>query len=153
MNGRVVVIVILAVTALFGATQWWFQTRAYYAPIEAADLQVTLATGDTVALPYDAFEGIDADTSPLRFRACLTLDDAGRALAVEGVPFEDPTPLIAPDWFTCFDAPAIGAALEAGEAVAVLAQSEIRPGADRVLAVFPDGRAFAWHQWNGTLDP
>jgi hypothetical protein len=28
----------------------------------------------------------------------------------------------------------------------------VRPGADRVIAVFPDGRAYVWHQWNGRLE-
>jgi hypothetical protein len=70
---------------------------------------------------------------------------AGRA-------FEDPTPLNAPGWFDCFDAPAIGAALEAGEATAVLGEREARAGVDRVFAVFPDGRVYGWHQLNGTLE-
>ena len=43
---------------------------------------------------------------------------------------------------------AIGAALESGEALAFLSEPEIHPGVDRVVAVFPDGRAFAWHQLN-----
>jgi hypothetical protein len=74
------------------------------------------------------------------------------ALIARAVPYPEATPLIAPDWFDCFDAPAIGAALEAGEAQAILSQPEVRPGADRVIAVFPDGRAYAWHQWNGSLE-
>ena len=41
---------------------------------------------------------------------------------------------------------AIGEALEEGTALAFLSQSQIAPQIDRVVAVFPDGRAFAWHQ-------
>ena len=55
-------------------------------------------------------------------------------------------PTIAPYWFDCFDAKAIGAALEKGEARAFLSQKDIAPQIDRVVAVFPDGRAYAWHQ-------
>ena len=55
-------------------------------------------------------------------------------------------PLNAPSWFGCFDAAAIGTALEKGEALAFLSQSAIAPKVDRVVAVFPDGRAYAWHQ-------
>jgi hypothetical protein len=55
-------------------------------------------------------------------------------------------PLNAPAAFPCFDAAAIGAALESGEALAFLSEPEIHPGVDRVVAVFADGRAFAWHQ-------
>jgi hypothetical protein len=58
----------------------------------------------------------------------------------------EPVPLVAPGWFSCFDAAAIGAALETGEAVAFLGETEVRPGVERIVAVFPDGRAFAWHQ-------
>jgi hypothetical protein len=61
-------------------------------------------------------------------------------------------PLNAPSWFSCFDAAAIGAALEKGEALAFLSQSDILPQVDRVVAVFPDGRAYAWHQLNTPAD-
>ena len=49
-------------------------------------------------------------------------------------------------------AAAIGAALETGEAVAFLSQANSHPGVDRVVAVFPDGRAYAWHQLNDSLE-
>ena len=38
--------------------------------------------------------------------------------------------------------------LESGAARAYLAQPEIRPDVDRVIAVYPDGRAYGWHQLN-----
>ena len=62
--------------------------------------------------------------------------------------YDAPTPLTAPGWFDCFDAEAIGTALEAGEAFAFLGQKNIHDGVDRVVAVFPDGRAYAWNQLN-----
>jgi hypothetical protein len=151
-SGRWLVVAILGVTAIFAGAQWWFQTRAYYAPIEAAEMVVTTLTGEVIPLAPQGFEGIDAETSPLRFRACFTLDAAGLAAAGRGAAYEAPTPLVAPGWFECFDAAAIGAALEAGEARAVLSTREISDGVDRVLALFPDGRAYGWHQLNGTLD-
>jgi hypothetical protein len=151
-SGRWLVLGIIGVTAIFAAAQWWFQTRAYYAPIESADLFVTTLTGEVLTLTPETFEGIDADTSPLRFRVCVTLDEAGLAAAGQGAPVEEPTPLTAPGWFDCFDAAAIGAALEAGEAEAVLGERNARAGVDRVFAVFPDGRVYGWHQLNGTLE-
>ena len=42
--------------------------------------------------------------------------------------------------------------LESGAAVAYLGQPNVHPGVDRVIAVYPDGRAFAWHQMNDELD-
>jgi hypothetical protein len=151
-SGRWLVLGILGITAIFAGAQWWFQTRAYYAPIESADLFVTTLTGEVLTLEPATFEGIDAETSPLRFRVCFTLDEAGLEAAGQGAPYEDPTPLNAPGWFECFDAPDIGTALESGEATAVLGERNARAGVDRVFAVFPDGRVFGWHQLNGTLE-
>ncbi len=151
-SGRWLVLGILGITVVFAAAQWWFQTRAYYAPIESTDLFVTTLAGEVLTLEPATFNGIDADTSPLRFRVCFTVDEAGLAMAERGAPYDDPTPLNAPGWFDCFDAPAIGAALESGEARAVLAEREARAGVDRVFAVFPDGRVFGWHQLNGSLE-
>ncbi len=152
-SGRWIVLAIVGITAVFAGAQWWFQTRAYYEPVALDALPVTLADGETVTLQLAGAEAIDAETSPLRFRACLTLDpDEAARLVAQGTPAVDPTPLIAPDWFACFDAEAIGAALQAGQAQAILSQTEVRPGADRIMAVFPDGRVFVWHQWNGRLE-
>ena len=152
-SGRWIVLAILGITAVFAGAQWWFQTRAYYEPVALDALPVTLADGATITLPLTGAQAIDADTSPLRFRACLDVgpDVAARLLA-QGTPAADATPLVAPDWFECFDAEAIGAALQAGEARAILSQVEVRPGADRIMAIHPDGRVFVWHQWNGRLE-
>ena len=151
-SGRWLVLAILLVTAAFAGAQWWFQTRAYYTPIEAADMVATTLTGEVIPLAPRDFQGIDAETSPLRFRACFTLDPEGLADAGRGAAYDDAVPLNAPGWFECFDAAAIGQALEAGEARAVLAEREILDGVDRVLALFPDGRVYGWHQLNGTLE-
>jgi hypothetical protein len=48
----------------------------------------------------------------------------------------------------CFDAARIGADLAAGTAVAFLGARNITPGVDRVVAVYPDGRAYVWQQPN-----
>jgi hypothetical protein len=65
--------------------------------------------------------------------------------------YERAEPLVAPRGFDCFDAEAIGRALETGEALAFLSEPDIHLGVDRVVAVFGDGRAFAWQQLNGKL--
>ena len=64
------------------------------------------------------------------------------------LPLADAVPLTGPKWFDCYDAVEIGEALETGEAIAFLSERNIHDGIDRVIAVFPDGRAFAWHQLN-----
>lgn len=149
-SGRIIVFVIVGVTVLFGAALWWANSRAYYERLVTVDVAVQRPDGALLPLAISAASGIDADTSPLRFRACFTLDDAA---ALDGAAlYDDPTPLIAPGWFDCFDAEVIGAALEAGEAQAYLGTRNTSRGVDRVVAIFPDGRGFAWTQLNGTLE-
>jgi len=144
--GRFLVILLLASAALGGAGMWYLQVYGYYDTLPAQDsLGLTYAGEDAPRdVPVTAFQGIDAISSPIRFRACFTVSDPATAFA----PYENATPLNAPDWFDCFDADAIGTALEDGTAQAVTAQANIIYGIDRVAAIFPDGRAFAWHQIN-----
>lgn len=94
------------------------------------------------------FRGIDADTSPIRFRACFRVENSLAYLTETYELYDDPVPLRAPGWFDCFDAGAITEALETGEALAFLGQAHVKYGVDRVIAVFPDGRAYAWNQLN-----
>lgn len=57
-------------------------------------------------------------------------------------------PLVAPGWFGCFDAERLGEDLESGAAIAFLGQENIEYGIDRMVAMYPDGRGFAWNQLN-----
>lgn len=150
--GRILILAMVALALLAGGLIYWLQVYAYYRPVAfVPGHEMTLIPlGGTApeAIPVTGIEGIDAESSPLRFRACFTVDPA----ALAGFePYERPTPLVAPRWFSCFDAAAIGAALERGEARAFLSGHDIHPGVDRVVAVFPDGTAYAWHQLNGEL--
>ena len=61
---------------------------------------------------------------------------------------EDATPLQAPGWFDCFDAATLTEDLESGAAIAFLSQPHVSYGVDRIVAVYGDGRAYAWHQIN-----
>lgn len=151
MTGRIVVVLIVLVSAVAGGAMYWLQLHAFYERLDAgaADLRLTPAEGGPPrALAVSDFEGIDASSSPIRFRACFTLAEDAGEVAGWAAPYREPTPLIAPPWFGCFDAAAIGAALARGEARAFLARQEIADGVDRVVAIFPDGRAYAWHQLN-----
>ncbi|UWQ94428.1 histidine kinase [Rhodobacteraceae bacterium M385] len=149
-SGRIIVVVIVLSTILFGVGLWYTNTRAYYAPLEEVTLTVQAEDGTLVPLAISDAQGIDAATSPLRYRACFTLDDTGPL--ADATPYADPTPLFPPAWFDCFDASAIGEALESGAAQAYLGQFDFARGVDRVVAIFPDGRGFAWTQLNGTLE-
>ncbi|MBF9043875.1 histidine kinase [Rhodobacterales bacterium HKCCE4037] len=156
-SGRLLVIVIVLVTAVFGIALWWFVNYAYYEETDELALVVQRGDGTGIELPLaaegNAVRAIDASSSPLRFRACFTLPTEQAAdLLDQAFAYDDPVPLGAPGWFDCFDAVAIGTAIERDEAHAFLIQRDIARGVDRVGALFPDGRGYAWHQLNGTLE-
>jgi hypothetical protein len=153
VNGKIVAGVLVLSGLAVGAAVWWLQVYAYYGPVEAssAEAQLTLVTVDGQAEPLltAGFQGIDADSSPLRFRGCFTTPTSLATLTETFRVYDNPTPLIAPGWFSCFDAGQLTEDLASGAAVAFLSQAGIRPGVDRVIAVYPDGRAYAWQQLNG----
>ena len=149
MNGKIVGSFIVLTALLAGGAIYYLQEYAYYQPVAFApgdEIELTTTAGQSEAIPVSNLQGIDATSSPLRFRACFTttLDQATLTEAYKV--YDKPVPLNGPSWFTCFDAVHIGEALEKGEAVAFLSKSGIAPEIDRVVAVFPDGHAFAWHQ-------
>lgn len=159
MNGRIVAGFIVLTALIAGAAIYYLQVYAFYRPIAASvpEAAITLvpldgAAADPMLMTSD-FEGIDASSSPLRFRACF-LTPMTLALLTENYRIYDhPTPLNGPSWFDCFDAGRIGADLESGAAVAFLSAENIQPGVDRVVAVYPDGRAYAWQQLDASADP
>jgi len=157
VNGKAVGLILVFSALLTGAAVWYLQVYGYYDPVPAtapaADIRLTsVVSGQPEKIAIAGFQGIDADSSPLRFRACFTTP-VGIAMATESFEvYEAATPLNGPGWFDCFNAARIGGDLEAGRAVAFLSQADITPGIDRVVALYPDGRAFAWHQLNETAE-
>ena len=149
--GKILTIALLVTALLAGGALYYLQVYHFYREVQLASnggevaMKITLAGGEAVDLPARDFRGIDADSSPIRFRACFDTDLPQDAALV---PYAAAEPLNAPGWFDCFDAPAIGAALQEGRARAYLGERNIEYGIDRVLAIYPDGRAFAWHQIN-----
>ncbi|MZQ90056.1 histidine kinase [Frigidibacter albus] len=157
MNGKIVGSFVMVTALAAGAVLYYLQVYGYYQPIPAtapgAELRLTsVASGQPEPILADSFEGIDAETSPLRYRGCFHTPMSLALLTETYRVYATPTPLIAPGWFECFDASQIGAALETGEAVAFLSEENIRPGVDRVVAIYPDGRAYAWNQINDSLE-
>lgn len=153
--GKIIVGAILIVAAVAGGFLWYTAERAFYEPVAFQPGQeirlVPLTSDQPEAIVVEAVEGIDADSSPIKFRACFRTPLSLAMLTETYREYPAAEPLIAPRGFDCFDAAEIGRALESGEALAFLSEPEIHPGVDRVVAVFPDGRAFAWHQLNGNL--
>ncbi len=155
MNGRIIGIGLVVIALLAGAALYYLQLYAYYREVtpEAARIEmVSLTSGQPEIIPVDDFRGLDADNAPIRFRACFTVPMSLPMLSETFVIYERPEPLTGPSWFDCYDAKAIGRALEEGEAVAFLSRKNIHYGVDRVIAVYPDGRAYAWQQLNEKFD-
>ena len=143
---------IVGAGAIAGAAMYYLQVYAYYVPVSApAEITLTSVSGTAEPLPVSDFQGIDAESSPLRYRACFTVPVSLATLTESIVIADDPVPLNGPGWFDCYDAAAVAALLRSGEAVAFLGTAEIHPGVDRIIAIARDGRGFAWHQLNGSL--
>lgn len=155
MTGKILAIVLGVLTLVAGASMYYLQVYAFYDDVEPAALDLTLVPeggGAAVAIPAGGIEAIDADSSPIRFRACFDTTLSPGEAAERFVPYEDAVPLNAPFWFRCFDAEAIGAALDAGTARAFLSEKNIGYGVDRIVAVTDTGRGYAWHQLNDCGD-
>lgn len=148
-SGKIAVSMLVLVAVLTGVAVWYLQVYGFYDPVDeitgAREVTLTDPAGTAHPVAVSEFRAIDASSSPLRYRACFRLDPA----ATRGAqPYAGATPLNGPNWFQCYSARALTADLESGAATAYLGQSEVRPDVDRVIAVYPDGRAFAWHQLN-----
>lgn len=144
MMGRIAALALLLAGVIGGATMYYLQVYAYYDRLPEQDtLRISTADG-VLDLAITGFQGIDSDSSPIRYRACFTLAELPEGLILHPAP----QPLNAPGWFSCFDAGTLAADLSTGRAQAYLAEGNFRFGFDRVLALYPDGRAFLWHQMN-----
>lgn len=151
LGGKLVGVGILLTAIIAGAALYYLQVYAYYDEVEVDTTVVELTSivsGEPEEIIADGFEGIDSTSSPIRFRGCFTTPMSHSLLTETYVSYEAPVPLIGPSWFSCFDAKTIGADLEAGVALPFLSQADVSNGVDRVVAVYPDGRAYIWHQLN-----
>ncbi|MDO5705260.1 MAG: DUF6446 family protein [Paracoccus sp. (in: a-proteobacteria)] len=151
-SGRIAITMLLGAALLTGALVYYLEMFGYYDEVDetigAETLVVTKTDGTTAPLTAGDFHGIDKDSSPLGWRACFTLD----APPADAQPYDNPTPLVGPNWFRCYSARGITGDLESGAVHAVLSQKNIHHGVDRVIAIYPDGRAFGWHQLNGEAE-
>ncbi len=156
--GKFLVLLTVFSAIFAGGAIYYLQVYAYYEPVTLSDspagpgeTRITLtplAGGQATPVAVSDFQGIDAASSPLRFRACFKLDQDPARVRETYAAYPGAVPLIGPKWFDCFDAKKIGADLESGKAVALMGQENITYGIDRVVALYDDGRAYAWHQLN-----
>jgi hypothetical protein len=150
--GRIAILGIVMSALIAGVALYYLQIYAYYVEVtaeEAGNVQlVSLYSEEPEPILFENFKAINSDSSPVRYRACFETPLSQAMLTETYFTYPDAEPLVAPGWFDCFDANTLGKALETGEAIAFLGVENITYGIDRVVAVYDDGRAFAWHQIN-----
>ena len=149
--GKFMVGSIVVAAAAAGVGIWYAQERAFYEPVtaEAATVRMTsVVSGKPEAILAENVTAIDSASSPIRYRACFTTPTSLALLTETYEVFDRAVPLVAPDTFDCFDAAAIGEALESEEAIAFMGEKHIEYGIDRIVVVYPDGRGYVWNQVN-----
>lgn len=152
MSGRILGSVIVGVALFAGIALYYLQVYRYYDRVSdepGASVELTsVVTGLAEPILYEEFQAIDAESSPIRYRACFTTPLSQALLSETFELIDKAEPRVAPGWFGCFDAQAIGAGLTDGQALAFMGTRNIEWGIDRVVAIFPDGRGYVWHQIN-----
>ena len=152
MTGKILTILIVLTALIGGAAMYYLQVYAFYSdvtPTPGQDVMLTPVDGGTpIPIAYSQFKAIDADSSPIRYRACFETDLSIEMARAKYTELSDQAPRTAPGWFDCFDAEALGAELNAGTATAFLSQKNIEYGVDRIVVLTNDGRGYAWHDLN-----
>jgi len=152
MSGKIIAGLIVMISLIAGAAIYYLQVYAFYQTVEATPGQdvelVSIVTDLPEPIAYDDFEAIDADSSPIRYRACFTTPHSHAMLTETYVMLDGVEPRNGPEWFDCFDATAIAEALEDGTALAFLSHKNIAYGVDRIVVITEDGRGYAWHDLN-----
>lgn len=142
----------MATALIAGVAMYYLQVYGFYRSVPAdgvEDVQlVSLVTGQPEPIVYDQFEAIDAESSPIRFRACFSTQASLAMLTETYEMVEDVEPRVGPGWFDCFDAGKIADELEAGTALAFLGGKNVEFGVDRIVVVTSDGRGYIWHDLN-----
>ena len=148
MTGKLIAGFIVVSAIVAAAAMYYLQVYAFYDEVNAPQDGVVMTTygGSEQKIITKDFQGIDADSSPIRFRACFNTPHSLAMLSETFEIYDTAEPLTAPGWFDCFDAKGIADDLSSGQALAFLSVKNISFGVDRVIAVASDGRAYAWNQ-------
>ena len=142
----------MVAAAIAGLALYYLQVYGYYHEVDAPDegvLLVSVNSNTSEPILTDNFRAIDADSSPIRYRACFETSLSLAMLTETYVVSDEITPRNAPGWFHCFDAKAIAAEIEEGTALTFLGQKNINYGVDRIVAITSDGRGYVWHEQIG----
>jgi len=135
-----------------GVLMYYLQVYAYYDEVLASDagkVELTsFVSNEPEPILYQAFQAIDAESSPIRYRACFTTSMSLSLLTETYVGVDKAAPRTAPGWFDCFDAETLGEMLNDGRALAFMGNRNIEFGIDRIVAITEDGRGYIWHDIN-----
>ncbi|MFK7881506.1 DUF6446 family protein [Roseobacter sp.] len=151
MNGKIVGSVIMISALVAGVALYYLQVYGFYqeATSELPEVQlVSLTSNQPETILAERIQAIDADSSPIRFRACFETSSSLAMLTETYVTLEQATPRNAPGWFDCFDAAAIADDMASGRALSFLGQKNVEFGVDRIVAITEDGRGYIWHELN-----
>ena len=109
---------ILLTSVIAGATMYYLQVYGFYERVNVEQAKgislVNLSTQEPEKIQVANFQGIDANSSPIRFRACFEVNDPIDLLKEKYVMLNAATPRNAPMWFNCFNAGRIGEDLSKG---------------------------------------
>ena len=79
MTGKIMVISILLTSFIAGATMYYLQVYGFYQRVNVEQSKgislVNLSTQEPEKIQVVNFQGIDANSSPIRFRACFEVSD------------------------------------------------------------------------------
>ena len=155
MTGKILGIILIVSGLIAGVSVYYLQVYAFYdevTPTGVDDVQLTTLGGNIETLLYEDFQAIDAESSPIRYRACFTTQTPLSTLLDTYELYSGAVPRNAPGWFDCFDSEAIGAEIRNGTAHVFVSQRNREFGIDRVVAVTEDGRGYIWHEVNDCGD-
>ncbi|MEM6941591.1 MAG: DUF6446 family protein [Pseudomonadota bacterium] len=149
MSGKILGIIIVLSAIVAGASLYYLQIYGFYEAVAEEEVTlVSLNTDQPEPIILDSFQAIDAESSPIRYRACFTTSSSLAFLSENYVLIDEAVPRNAPGWFDCFDAAAIGAEIAAGTAVTFLGGKNVHFGVDRIVAITENGRGYVWHELN-----
>ena len=91
---------------------YYLQVYGFYAKVDLEQSKgislVSLATLESDKIEVVNFQGIDADSSPIRFRACFEIKQSVDLLRQKYITLDAAMPRNAPRWFECFNSKRIG---------------------------------------------
>ena len=100
MNGRIAAVAIVVCAAVAGIAMYYLQVYGYYRTVSASEgaevRLVSQVSGAPESIPVFELEAIDADSSPIRYRACFRTEMRPAELSESFVTLDAAAPRNAP---------------------------------------------------------